>query len=242
MAAASTHLFLPGWGAMASAYAPGLPSAWSALEPPGSVRRGATVATYLEWLGTDLSMRPEPSILGGHSMGGAIATLAAALWPDRVAGLVLVSPAGLPLTKPLHRSALQFVGQATSRRFSARETLRSIAALALAPASALRLALAVRALDISDEMRAVAASQIPVTVIGCRSDTLVTPVHCRHAAGLLGAHYRELPLEGGHMWMFGHWRRFEHELTNATARHRRYEPAPRAVGRGFVRPRAGALS
>jgi len=44
-----------------------------------------------------------------------------------------------------------------------------------------------------------------VTVVGVVTDTLVTPDHCRRAAGLLGATYRELTVEGGHMWMLSAW-------------------------------------
>lgn len=197
---------------MAAAYAPGMPVGWSGLESPSRVRGHGSLAAYLDWLGSDLATRSAPSVLGGHSMGGALAMLAAALWPERVAGLVLVSPAGLPLTKPLHRSAVEFVGQAASRRFSPRDTLQSLAAFLLAPVATLRLGLAVRALDLSVQMAAVAEAGTPVAVIGCTSDTLVTPTHCRRAAGLLGARYREVSLEGGHMWMFGRWGRFQNEL------------------------------
>jgi pimeloyl-ACP methyl ester carboxylesterase len=197
---------------MASAYAPGMPAGWSGLESPSRVRGKASLAAYLDWLGSDLAARPGRSVLAGHSMGGALAVLACALWPERVAGLVLVSPAGLPLTKPIHRSAAQFARQAASRRFSPRDTLRSLAAFLSAPVATARLGLAVRALDLSEQMGEVAATGVPVAVIGCSSDTLVTPDHCQRAAGLLGARYREVALEGGHMWMFGRWDRFREEL------------------------------
>lgn len=48
---------------------------------------------------------------------------------------------------------------------------------------------------------------LPVVVIGCASDTLVTPAHCQTAAGLLDAEYRELELPGGHMRMLEAWPR-----------------------------------
>lgn len=150
-------------------------------------------------------------------MGAALCTLAAARWPERVGRIVLVGPAGLPLSKPMHRSAAQFIAQVATRRFSLTESARSLLMVAAAPATALRLALAVRALDLSDQMRELGAAGVPSTVIGCTTDTLVTPWHSRRAAELLGARYHELPVEGGHMWMFGSWRRFRHELTQSAA-------------------------
>ena len=52
-------------------------------------------------------------------------------------------------------------------------------------------------------MTAVRRAGVPTTVIGCASDTLISPDHCRRAARLLGADYREVPQRGGHLWMFG---------------------------------------
>jgi hypothetical protein len=42
-------------------------------------------------------------------------------------------------------------------------------------------------------------------VVACASDTLVTPLHCRRVAELLGGEYRELDLAGGHTWMLDSW-------------------------------------
>ena len=42
-------------------------------------------------------------------------------------------------------------------------------------------------------------------------------LHTRRSAELLGARYREIPVEGGHMWMFGRWDRFRHDLVRAAA-------------------------
>ncbi|MEZ4384796.1 MAG: alpha/beta hydrolase [Nannocystaceae bacterium] len=46
----------------------------------------------------------EPAILFGNSLGGAMALRYANLHPDRVAGLVLASPAGAPLPDPVFRA------------------------------------------------------------------------------------------------------------------------------------------
>jgi pimeloyl-ACP methyl ester carboxylesterase len=148
-------------------------------------------------------------VLAGHSMGGALALLAAAERPEAVERLVLISPAGLPLTKPMLRSGLQFFSQVAQRRFPFRHAATSIAGVATAPHAALRVALEVRRLDLSPQMRTLAAAGVPVTVVGCSTDTLVTSDSCRRAADLLGARYDELEVEGGHMWMFGRWPTFE---------------------------------
>ncbi len=148
------------------------------------------------------------SELAGHSMGGALAVLAAATRPELVERLILLSPAGLPLAKPMHRSAAQFVGQTAGRRFSTRLTAQAVAGVAWAPASALAVARAVRGLDLADDLERVRAAGVPATVVGCTSDTLVTTAHCRRIADLLGADYCEQVSEGGHMWMFGRWGAF----------------------------------
>jgi homoserine acetyltransferase len=116
----------------------------------------------------------------------------------------------------MHRSAAQFAAHVAMRRFSLAESARSLLAVAAAPAIALRLALALRALDLSVQMRGLREAGIPSTVIGCTTDTLVTPWHSRRVAELLGARYHELALDGGHMWMFGRWRRFRQELAQST--------------------------
>jgi pimeloyl-ACP methyl ester carboxylesterase len=193
-----------------------MPAGWTALQPPRFAHADG-LASYLDWLGEELAARPGRAILAGHSMGGALCTLAASRWPERVGQIVLVSPAGLPLSKPMHRSAAQFVSQVATRRFSLTESARSLLAVAAAPASALRLAIALRGLDLSAQMRELRDAGIRADVIGCTTDTLVTPWHSRRAAELLGARYHELPVEGGHMWMFGRWRRFRHELVRSAA-------------------------
>lgn len=212
MESGTHHIFLPGWGAAASAYAPGLPAGWTALDPPRFAESSGSLEVYLAWLAGELEARPGPLVLAGHSMGAALSVLAAAAFPHRVQHLVLFSPAGLPLVKPIAVSAAQFMLQMVTGRFTLQESLAAIANVARAPRSAYRVACAVRELDLSREMQAVSAAGIPVTIVGCDSDTLVTGRHCRRAADLLQARYRELSLEGGHMWMFGQWAPLAAEL------------------------------
>jgi len=195
-----SRLFLPGWGAPAALYAPALPACWDVLEPPGfGVSRGS-LAPYRRWLELELRGRGR-SRLAGHSMGGALAILAAAETPELVERLVLIAPAGLPLDKPIRESLRDFIRQLAAGDYPRRVALTALLALARAPRSALALAEHVRALDLRRECARVRAAGTPTTVIGCVTDTLVTTDRTRALATALGARYEELDLRGGHMWM-----------------------------------------
>ncbi len=204
----SHSLFIPGYGASARLYLPGLPEGWTALQPPSPRRTAGLLDAYRRWIVGQIDARRGPIELAGHSMGGALAILAAAARPERVERLVLVSPAGLPLRKPMRTSLLEFGVQVAAGHYPRSEAARSTRALLRAPADARRLAKAVHQADITAEMNAVRSAGIPTTVIACLSDTLVTVRHCRVAADQLGAEYRELSLPGGHMWMLRAWERF----------------------------------
>jgi pimeloyl-ACP methyl ester carboxylesterase len=202
-----SRLFLPGWGAPAALYAPSLPASWQALEPPSFAASGGSLAGYLRWLDLELRSRGR-SQLAGHSMGAALAILAAAESPELVERLVLIAPAGLPLEKPILQSARDFVRQLTAGTYPRRLVGTGMLAVARAPRAALSVARHVRALDLRRECARVRSLGIPVTVVGCISDTLVTTAHARTLAELLGARYDELDLRGGHMWMLTEGERF----------------------------------
>jgi pimeloyl-ACP methyl ester carboxylesterase len=193
-------LFLPGWGAPAALYEPGLPEAWRALELPSFAASRGTLDAYRRWLGLELNRRGR-SPLGGHSMGGALAILAAAESPELIERLVLVAPAGLPLQKPLSASLGDFVRAAARGIYPRHAAARALAAVVRAPRAAFALAQEVRALDLRRECARVRAAGVPVLVVGCSTDTLVTRGHAQTLAHALGADYRELTLAGGHMWM-----------------------------------------
>ena len=195
-----SRLFLPGWGAPAALYEPALPAHWDVLEPPSFAVSGGSLAPYRRWLELELRGRGR-SRLAGHSMGGALAILAAAETPELVERLVLIAPAGLPLDKPIRQSLRDFVRQIASGDYPHRIALAALLALARAPRSALALAQHLRTLDLSRECARVRAAGIPTTVIGCVTDTLVTTDRTRALAAALGARYEELDLRGGHMWM-----------------------------------------
>jgi pimeloyl-ACP methyl ester carboxylesterase len=198
---AAAHLFVPGWGAGPELYEEGLPGGWAALDPPSFRRGRGSFDRYARWLIDDVRSRGAPVVLAGHSMGAALSVAVAAEIPEHVGGLLLISPAGLPLTKPMRLSLADFSRQVALGRYPTRSVLRGTAAVLAAPRSALAIARRVHALDLSNEMRRVRRHRIRTTVVACVTDTLVTIRHCRDAARLLGAEYRELNLPGGHMWM-----------------------------------------
>ncbi len=70
-----------------------------------------------------------------------------------------------------------------------------------APRAAARLVRQLRRLDLGEDLRALAALGIPCSVVGCVTDTLTTPWHCRRIAASLGAPYEEISSPHGHMWL-----------------------------------------
>jgi pimeloyl-ACP methyl ester carboxylesterase len=154
-----------------------------------------------DWLVREIRDDRDPAVLAGHSMGGALALIAAAQAPERVHRLVLIAPAGLPLAKPVRASLADFVRQLASGVYAVSDVLASARELARAPRATMRLARTLRRLDLSEPMARIRRAGVPVTLVGCDSDTLVTPALSRHMADLLDADYRELQLTGGHVWM-----------------------------------------
>ncbi len=163
-------LFVPGWAATAGLYAAGLPEGWDALQLPSFRTTRGELSAYRRWLGAELTRRPTPVVLAGHSMGGALALLAAVDQPDLVEKLILLSPAGLPLNKPMWASTATFVGQVARGCYPARELCRALVRTATAPRAALRVAREVHDLDLTPELERICARGIPCTVVGCASD------------------------------------------------------------------------
>ncbi len=192
-------LFVPGLGATAGLYA-GLPEGWEALELPAFRETRGELDAYRRHLAGVLERQTAPVALAGHSLGGALALLAAAARPELVDRLVVLSPAGLPLEKPMRASAVTFAGQVARGRYPARELARVVSRAAAAPLAALRLARAAHDLDLSAELEPLRERGVPCTVVACRSDSLVTPALCRRLAAVLGADYRELGSRDGHIW------------------------------------------
>jgi pimeloyl-ACP methyl ester carboxylesterase len=183
-------------------YGAAVPRGWTVLEPPTFKASGGRLRRYVDWLRGELDAREEPVVVAGHSMGGALCILSAAAEPSAVSRLVLVSPAGFPLSKTVPAMLRDLSGQIARGTFRFGDLAVAGGRLARAPRAASRLGGELRRLDLSPQMALVRRAGIPTTVIGCESDTLITPDHCRRAARLLGAEYRVVGHRGGHLWVF----------------------------------------
>jgi pimeloyl-ACP methyl ester carboxylesterase len=181
------------------------------------VRSTGSLARYRDWLVEDVLGREGPVVLGGHSMGAAVAVLAAAAEPDAVSQLTLVAPSGLPIAKPVARIAYDFLRNVAAGRFHAADVLPPLGDAVRHPLAAGRLARTLRCMDLSRHLASLRGAGVRSTVIGCTSDTLTPPELTRRIAELLGADYRQVDAVGGHAWMFSSWELFARELAQATA-------------------------
>lgn len=198
----ASRLFLPGFGARARAYAEGLPLGWEAFQPPPPSVTHGSLSSLRESVVREIEQQPGGALVAGHSMGAALAVLAAVTVPEQIDGLLLIAPAGLPLRKPLRRSVADLGRQLARRQYPLADVVAGARELVAAPLGTARLVRALRRLDLSTAMERVRDAGIRTLVVGCTTDTLVTPEQCRLAARLLGAEYRELAIGGGHVWPF----------------------------------------
>jgi pimeloyl-ACP methyl ester carboxylesterase len=205
-------LFVPGFAVRGSLYRPGLPEGWDALDPPSLGETRGRFRAYRDWLVEELVELGGPVTLAGHSMGGALSICAAADRPDLVERLILFSPSGLPLSKPMRDSFFLLVRQACEGLYPAPEVAAVVGGTIRHPWATYRLARQAHDLDLSEEMSRVQAAEIPTLVVGCGSDTLVTPAICQTIAQKLGASCEQV--QGtGHMWMLSDWPAFRAFLT-----------------------------
>jgi pimeloyl-ACP methyl ester carboxylesterase len=206
-------LFVPGWGATAGLYRAGLPEGWVALELPSFRSTGGDFQVYSRWLVDEIARRPAPIAVAGHSMGGTLALLAAAEQPELVEQVIMLSPAGLPLTKPMRASVRTFARQILRGCYPARELGRMATRAVAAPRSALRLARTVHGLDLGPELERIRATSVRCTIVSCATDELTTGAHCRKLASALGAAYREIDAGDGHIWPITEPKRLAEELS-----------------------------
>jgi pimeloyl-ACP methyl ester carboxylesterase len=193
-------LFVPGWGANAALYAAAMPDGWEALEPPSFRSTRGDPAATRRWMIEECGARQGPFALGGHSFGAALALFAALDERIEVERLVLVNPVMLPLAKPVGLMLFDFYRRAAAGWFPRGEASRRIREVAFHPVAARRLGNDVRRHDLTPELGALRERRIPAVVVGTTTDTLVTPAQCRRISELLGAEYREVGADGGHLW------------------------------------------
>jgi pimeloyl-ACP methyl ester carboxylesterase len=193
-------LFVPGWGATPGLYRAGLPEGWVALALPSFRHTGGDFGAYRRWLVDEIARRPTPIVVAGHSMGGTLALLAAAEQPELVQQVIMLSPAGLPLTKPMRASVRTFARQVLRGCYPAGELGRMVTGAAASPRSALKLARTVHRLDLAPELERIRASGVRCTIVACARDELTTSAHCRALAAALDADFRELEAAEGHIW------------------------------------------
>jgi pimeloyl-ACP methyl ester carboxylesterase len=206
-------LFVPGLGAPVGLYRAGLPEGWVALELPSFRSTGGDFEAYGRWLVEEIARRPTPVVVAGHSMGATLALLAAADRPDLVERVIMLSPAGLPLTKPMRASARTFARQIVRGCYPARELGRMVVGAVTAPRAALKLARTVHGLDLAPELERIRASGVRCTIVASAGDELTTPAHCRALAAALEAEYRELDAAEGHIWPIIEPNRLAEELS-----------------------------
>jgi pimeloyl-ACP methyl ester carboxylesterase len=159
----------------------------------------------------ELQERGGPFVLGGHSFGAALVVLATRS-DAAIERLVLVDPAGLPLSKPFKHCLRDFASQLLTGVYPLRPAAESIATTLRAPRSAIRLARAIYALDLRADLHKIAARRLPCTVLAANTDTLTPPAHCRELADFSGADYHELNVDGGHVWFLAAGAQFRKRL------------------------------
>jgi pimeloyl-ACP methyl ester carboxylesterase len=189
---------------------------WEALDPPSFAATGGSLEAYSQWLRLACIGRSEPLALGGHSLGAALAVVVAAEGEVAVRRLVLVNPAGLPLSKPAPLMLFDFLRRVACGWFPPREAARSAAQVLSHPRCALRLGRQARGLNLSEQLDQLRRQGIPCTVVGVRTDTLTPPELCRQIATLAGGEYRELDVEGGHLWFLKAPRLLHEHLAHLT--------------------------
>jgi pimeloyl-ACP methyl ester carboxylesterase len=177
------------------------------LNPPTLSVTGGRFDVYRDWLQVEVEVRGGPVVLARHSMGAALAVCVAASRPELVERLILFSPAGLPLSKPLLDSFLLLTQQVLHGLYPLDEIAFVAAETLKHPIATSRLAREAHDLDLTRELDHIAAASIPTLVVACRTDTLTTPQICSAYAARVAGCYREVAA-GGHMWMLTDWPSF----------------------------------
>ena len=213
------HGLCGGAGQIAEAMQGLVPQRWQGLECRGHgaspLGEALSIATFADDVAAMIAEIGAPVVLGGISMGAAIATRIAVTRPDLVRALVLVRPAWVVEGAPANMLPNAEVGQLLQTLppdqaqviFDAGETARRLAVEALDNLASLKgffrrqpLAETARLLTTisADGPGIVAADvqslQIPALVCGCGEDAIHPMAHTQALAALIpGARLVELP-------------------------------------------------
>lgn len=185
--------------------APDLPGHGQSDPWPGDP---ATLSLYADFVGTVCAaLGVQRAVLGGHSMGGAIALRCALAWPERVAGLVLVATGARLKVNPAIYAKLEHDfddypawarewswSPATPRDVVDRWTAVSVQAPAEVCAADFR------SIDGFDDRPRLGEVKAPTLVVGGADDRL-TPPRLQHelCAGIAGARAVILPHAGHYL-------------------------------------------
>ena len=192
----------PGWGGPRGLYAACVPDGWEILEPPPFRATGGDLAAYRRWLGDEIA-RARAAAHASPATRWARRSRCYAALDDPGA----VEPARPDLAGRAAAPEADLEERAEPRSTRSPRALPGGRALArdetdvAAPRAALRLAHTLRELDLAPELEQRPCGGIPCTVIGCATDRLTTPAICRRLASDSAPSYRELDVEGGHVWM-----------------------------------------
>ena len=240
-------VFLHGWGLSHHAYrdavrrlastgvrvlAPALPGFGGTARLPGA---RADLRGYANWVGAflDAMQVREPVLLVGHSFGGAVATVTAHAFPDRVGALVLVNAVGggawtrgdddevRPIAdRPLWDWGVQFSADVRHPRRLARVLpvvlSEALPNLVLDPRAFVHAARLARNADLTAELSDLQRRGLPVVIIWSPRDQVVTEASIDALKDALGD-APTISVRGGHSWLIADPEQFGEVMTNVVA-------------------------
>jgi pimeloyl-ACP methyl ester carboxylesterase len=183
--------------------------------PPPEV----SIAMYRDAVGTVCAhLKIEKVILVGHSMGGLVALAAAAAWPERVAGLVLVATGARLAVSPKvfqriaedYAKYPEWLGKVGFSPATPREIVERWAGLTVTAEQEITDA-DFRAVDRFDGSSLLPRVKTPTLVVG-GADDLLTPPKLSHELGRIPGARVSVLGEAGHMLMLERPDAFHAEL------------------------------
>jgi pimeloyl-ACP methyl ester carboxylesterase len=191
---------LDGLGDVARVVAPDLPG-----HGPLGGRGEPSIPAYAKWVDAFVAaLGPEPVVLAGHSMGGAVAQTVALARPARLSGLVLVATAArlrvlarlVDLLRERPREGQSLIRELSFASATSPERVEVVDRM-LRAAAPLVLLGDYLGCDRFDVRAQIAALRLPVLVIAGAEDRLTPPSDARYLAETIpGARLVEIPGAG----------------------------------------------